>query len=115
MKEEILKGDVPTPMPDEETLFELSELFKLFGDSTRIEILCALMQEESCVGDLSERLGVSQSAISHQLRVLRGSRLVKARRSGQLMFYSLDDDHVHSIIRIGLEHVAHTKGGAYDA
>ena len=92
-------------MPPEETLFDLAELFKVFGDSTRIKILYALFESELCVGDIAQAVGLSQSAVSHQLRVLKASKLVKFRRDGKTVFYSLDDDHVRSMIALGMEHV----------
>ena len=101
-------------LPSEEELFDLAELFKVFSDSTRVRIMCALSQTEMCVYDLVELLVASQSAISHQLRLLRTSRLVRSRRVGKHIFYSLDDDHVSSIIRTGLEHLRHTKGEHID-
>ena len=93
-------------MPGDETLYDLAELFKVFGDSTRIKILYALFEAELCVCDISKLLGLTQSAVSHQLRVLKGSRLVKFRREGKTVFYSLADDHVKTIIDQGLEHVS---------
>ena len=98
-------SEVTSQLPDDEILYDLAELFKVFGDSTRIKILYALSERELCVCDISELLGVSQTAISHQLRVLKGSKLVKYRREGKNVFYSLDDDHVRSIINQGMEHV----------
>ena len=92
-------------MPDDETLYDLAELFKVFGDSTRIKILYALFEAELCVCDIAQLLGLSQSAVSHQLRVLKASRLVKPRREGKTVFYSLDDDHVRKVIAQGMEHV----------
>ena len=92
-------------MPTEEQLYDLAELFKVFGDSTRIRILYELFDMEMCVGDIAGALNMTQSAISHQLRVLKQSRLVKFRREGKTVFYSLDDDHVRSVIEMGLEHV----------
>ena len=91
--------------PDEDQLFEMAELFKLFGDSSRIRILCVLFDKELCVDELAETLGMTQSAVSHQLRVLKSGRLVKGRREGKYIYYSLADDHVVSIIAQGLEHV----------
>ena len=93
-------------MPDEETLYDLAELFKVFGDSTRVKILCVLFEAEMCVCDIAELLSMSQSAISHQLRSLKQSRLVKARREGKTVFYSLADGHVRTILDQGMEHVA---------
>ena len=92
-------------LPDEDTLDELEELFKIFGDSTRIKILYALHIKEMCVMDISLALGMSQSAISHQLRVLRQTRLIRSRRDGKNIYYSLADEHVHTIISMGLEHI----------
>lgn len=92
-------------MPDEDILFDLAELFKIFGDSTRIKILYALHDEELCVGDIAEVLGMNQSAISHQLRVLKQAQLVKFRRDGKTIYYSLADSHVRTIISQGMEHV----------
>ncbi len=92
-------------MPDEDLLIDLAELYRVFGDSTRIRILYALFESEMCVCDIAQVLGMSISAISHQLRVLKQARLVKYRREGKTVFYSLADDHVRSIIDQGLEHV----------
>ena len=92
-------------MPAEETLFDLAELFKIFGDSTRIKILYVLFEAEMCVCDIAQLLGMTQSAISHQLRVLRSSKLVKFRRDGKTLYYSLADEHVCRIISQGMEHV----------
>ncbi len=92
-------------MPDEDQLIDLSELFKVFGDSTRIKILTALSHGELCVCDLSKLVGMTASAVSHQLKILRGAKLVGCRRDGKTVFYSLADDHVNIILRQGLEHV----------
>ncbi|MBQ7541851.1 MAG: helix-turn-helix transcriptional regulator [Clostridia bacterium] len=93
---------------DIEMLYNLSELYKVFGDSTRIRILYELLRcEELCVFHLAERLSMGQSAISHQLRILRGAGLVRPRREGKTVFYSLDDDHVREIIRAGMDHLSH--------
>lgn len=92
-------------MPDEDTLFDVAELFKIFGDSTRIRILSALSQAEMCVCDICSVLNMTKSAVSHQLRILRQAKLVKNRRQGKEIFYSLDDDHVLSIINLALEHI----------
>ncbi len=102
--EEIV-GSVREKMPPEETLYNLAELFKVFGDSTRVKILWALDASEMCVCDIAVLLNMTQSAISHQLRVLKQSRLVKSRRDGKTVFYSLDDDHVRQIIDQGLVHI----------
>ena len=90
---------------DDEYLYELADLFKVFGDTTRIKILYALFESELCVGDIAQILGLSQSAVSHQLRVLKDSKLIKFRREGKVIFYSLDDDHVRTIMSMGMEHV----------
>ena len=92
-------------LPDDDDLYDLAELFKVFGDSTRIRILFVLFESEMCVCDIAELLGMTQSAISHQLRALKNARLVKARREGKTVFYALADDHVKTIIDQGLEHV----------
>lgn len=92
-------------LPQDETLYDLAELFKLFGDSTRIKILCALSESELCVCDIAQLLNLTQSAISHQLRILKGGKLVKFRRSGKTVFYSLADEHVRSIIKQGMDHI----------
>ena len=92
-------------LPDEDTLNDLAELFKVFGDSTRIKILYVLFESEMCVCDIAQLLNLSTSAISHQLRVLKQSQLVKFRREGKTVFYSLADSHVSSILAQGMEHV----------
>lgn len=92
-------------MPDEEILYDLAELYKVFGDSTRIKILYVLLESEMCVCDIAQLLNMSQSAISHQLRVLKQSKLVKYRRDGKTVMYSLADEHVKTIINQGMEHV----------
>ena len=91
-------------MPDEDELYDLAELFKVFGDSTRIRILFVLFQSEMCVCDLAQSLNMNQSAISHQLRVLKQAKLIKSRREGKSVFYSLDDSHVRMILSMGMEH-----------
>ena len=88
-------------LPDDEVLYDLAELFRVFGDSTRIKILYALFESELCVNDIAQVVGISQSAVSHQLRLLKTSKLVKFRREGKAMYYSLDDDHVRSMIARG--------------
>lgn len=93
-------------MPKDEVLYDLAELFKVFGDSTRIKILWALFESEMCVCDISELLNMSLSAVSHQLRILKQARLVKFRKEGKNVFYSLDDEHVSSIFDIGLKHIS---------
>lgn len=96
---------VSMEMPDEEALYDVADLFKVFGDTTRIKILYTLFKSEMCVCDIAEILEMTQSAISHQLKVLKQARLVKSRREGKQIIYSLDDTHIASIIQIGLEHV----------
>ena len=102
--EELLKI-VNETMPDENELYDLAELFKVFGDSTRIRILYVLFEAEVCVCDLAAALNMTQSAISHQLKILKQNKLVKNRREGKSIFYSLADDHVRSIIAQGREHI----------
>ncbi|MBP3857370.1 MAG: winged helix-turn-helix transcriptional regulator [Ruminiclostridium sp.] len=92
-------------MPDEDSLFDLAELYKIFGDSTRIKILFALFEAELCVCDIATLIGMSMSAVSHQLRILKQAQLVQYRREGKTVFYSLADDHVRSILGQGMEHV----------
>jgi len=92
-------------LEDEEKLYEIAELFKMFGDSTRVKILYALMENEMSVTDICEKLGMTQPAISQQLRVLKNSSLVKSRRDGKNIFYSLADEHVQIILNIGMEHI----------
>ena len=102
---EELLSVVRSQMPPEETLYDLAELFKVFGDSTRIRILFVLFEAEVCVCDLAEALGMTQSAVSHQLRVLKASKLVKFRREGKTVYYSLADEHVMRILSQGMEHI----------
>lgn len=92
-------------MPAEEKLYDLAELFKVFGDSTRIRILFVLFEAEVCVCDLAETLNMTQSAVSHQLKILKQNKLVRSRRDGKSVFYSLADGHVRTIIDQGLEHI----------
>ena len=96
---------VNNSMPSEEVLYDLADFFKIFGDSTRIKILYVLMQSEMCVCDIAQLLNASQSAISHQLRVLKQMQLVKFRRDGKTIFYSLSDNHITTILSMGLEHI----------
>ncbi|MCH5280330.1 MAG: helix-turn-helix transcriptional regulator [Lachnospiraceae bacterium] len=96
---------VKETLPDEVTLYNLAELFKVFGDSTRIRILYVLFEAEVCVCDLAQALNMTQSAISHQLKILKQNKLVKSRREGKSVFYSLADGHVRTIIAQGREHV----------
>lgn len=97
---------VSQTLPDEERLYDLAELYKTFGDTTRIKILYALMDSELCVCDIAALVGTSQSAISHQLRLLKQARLVRFRREGKSVFYALDDDHVHTILAEGMHHIS---------
>lgn len=96
---------VEKTMPEETELYDLAELFKVFGDSTRIRILFVLFESEVCVCDLAQILNMTQSAISHQLKILKQNKLVKFRREGKSIFYSLADDHVRTIIAMGREHI----------
>ena len=105
LHEEIIQR-VNEGMPGDEALFDLAELFKIFGDTTRIRILYALFEAEMCVCDIAQLLGMTQSAISHQLQVLKKSKLVKYRRQGKTVFYSLADAHVRAILGQGMEHVS---------
>ncbi len=98
-------GRVKAEMPPVEMLYDLAELFKIFGDSTRIRILYALFEEEMCVCDIAQLLNMTQSAISHQLRLLKQSKLVKNRRDGKTVYYSLADDHVRTVINQGMDHI----------
>jgi len=100
---------VRNKMPEEERLYDLSDFFKVLGDSTRMQILYALDQDELCVCDLAGLLNMTKSAISHQLKTLKKARLVKFRKEGKNVFYSLDDQHVTDIIEIAFEHTEHKK------
>lgn len=100
-----LVDKVNKTIPAEETLYDLAELFKVFGDSTRIKILYVLFESEMCVCDIAQVLNMTSSAISHQLRVLKQSQLVKFRREGKVIFYSLADNHVRTILDQGIEHI----------
>ena len=91
--------------PAEEYLYDLAELFKVFGDSTRIRILYALFESELCVNDIAQLLNLGQSAVSHQLKILKDAKLVRFRREGKIIFYALDDDHVRNMLSMGMEHV----------
>ncbi|MBQ1594500.1 MAG: winged helix-turn-helix transcriptional regulator [Ruminococcus sp.] len=92
-------------IPDLDMLFELADLFKVFGDSTRLRIMYAISDEELSVLSIAETLGMEQSTISHQLRVLRNNKLVRVRREGKQIYYTLDDDHVKKIIEMGIDHL----------
>lgn len=108
--EEVLDR-VRKKMPNEDPIYEVSELFKVFGDSTRARIICALNIEEMCVCDLSALLNMTQSAISHQLRILKSSRLAKSRKQGKVVYYSLDDSHIGDIFAKAFEHVMEEMEG----
>ena len=97
-------------MPKEETLFDIAELFKVFGDSTRMKIICSLFQSEMCVCDIAEVINATQSAVSHQLRVLKQAKLVKYRKEGKTVYYSLSDKHVEIIFNMALEHIEEGAG-----
>ena len=96
-------------LPEEELLYDLGDFFKILGDSTRIKILSALFQSEMCVCDIAALLGMTQSDISHQLRVLKQGRLVKHRKEGKVVYYSLDDDHIKHIVDQGLTHISEKR------
>lgn len=96
-------------LPEEELLYDLGDFFKILGDSTRIKILSALFQSEMCLCDIAALLGMTQSAISHQLRVLKQGRLVKHRKEGKVVYYSLDDDHIKHIVDQGLTHISEKR------
>lgn len=100
-----LVNKIHTEMPSDDNLYDLAELFKVFGDSTRIRILFALFESEMCVCDIAETLDMTQSAISHQLRILKQSKLVSNRREGKSIIYFLADDHVRTIIDQGMNHI----------
>lgn len=100
-----LPEQVLAVMPDEERLYDLAELFKVFGDTTRIRILYALFESQMCVCDIAQVLNMTQSAISHQLRVLKQARLVRNRREGKQIYYFLADDHVRTILGQGMDHI----------
>ena len=95
---------VRTSMPGDEVLLDVADLFKVFSDSTRVKILCALMQAEMCVCDISVLLGMTKSSVSHQLRILKQANLVRYRKDGRVVYYALADDHVRTIFAEGLEH-----------
>ncbi len=100
-----IANEVKNNLVDDDKIIDLAELFKVFADSTRMKIICSLEQKELCVGELSYIIGLSQSAVSHQLRVLKQSKLVKYRKEGKIVYYSLDDEHVVEIVKKGYEHV----------
>ena len=97
--------EIKKELPNEDSLYDLAELFKVFGDSTRIRILSCLKVSELCVNDIAEALTMTLSAVSHQLRILKNAFLIKSRKQGKEVYYSLDDDHVEKIIECGLDHI----------
>lgn len=105
MIHEEVVNKVKEKLPKEEILYDLADLFKVFGDGTRIKILCALFESELCVCDIAALLNMTHSAISHQLRVLKAAKLVKNRKVGKIVYYSLADDHVQHIFDQGLAHI----------
>lgn len=102
---EMLVRQIEHGMPSEDFIQELADFYKVFGDATRVKILCALTQAESCVCGLAEAVGMTQSAVSHQLRTLKQMKLVKNRREGKTIYYSLADGHIQSILNQGIEHI----------
>ena len=98
-------NEIKQKMPNEDLLYDVAELFKVFGDSTRTRILSALFQAELCVCDIATILGMTKSAVSHQLRILRQTKLVKIRRSGKEIYYSLQDEHISKIYQLAIEHI----------
>ena len=104
-----MPAEMNSILPDEK-FYELSEFFKIFGDNSRLRILAALKSGEISVNDLSEMVGMSQSAVSHQLKILKQARVVKLRKEGKNIFYSLDDEHIDIILKLGIEHILETRG-----
>lgn len=109
MQEEIVHeevvNEVKDKLPDDDTIYDLAELFKVFGDSTRTKILSCLEIRDLCVCDIASCLNMTKSAVSHQLRILRGAKLVKSKKNGKEVIYSLDDEHVSKIFECGLSHI----------
>ena len=101
-------------MPNDDLLFDVSDFFKVLGDSTRLRILCALDQSEMCVCDIANLLNMTKSSISHQLKVLKIDRLVKSKRNGKEVYYSLNDEHVKMVLEIAIEHITHKEGEEND-
>lgn len=106
VQEQVVEN-IKESIPDEAIVQKLAELFKVFGDGTRLKIIYALLQKELCVCDICEIVEMSQSSVSHQLRLLKTTGLVKYRKEGKIVFYSLDDEHVNSIFNVGLSHIKH--------
>ena len=98
---------IRTALPPDEELYDLAEVFKVFGDQTRVKIMYSILKGELCVAEIADVLDMTQSAISHQLSTLKASRLVKSRRDGKAIYYSLDDEHVEMILNMGVEHIIH--------
>ena len=118
MKSETCEGEiihvdivkkVKATFPKDEMIFDLADFYKIFGETTRVKILYALDKSELCVCDISALLGMSVSAVSHQLKILRDSNLVKTKRDGKVIYYSLSDNHVQSILECGIEHIKEKK------
>ena len=107
---EAILQKVRQDLPTDELLCDLADLFKIFGDTTRVKILYALLESEMCVCAIADLLGMTQSAISHQLRILKQARLVRSRREGKTVFYALDDEHVRTVIGQGMEHIEEKHG-----
>ena len=105
LQEQGAANETPEEMPDEELLYDLADLFKIFSDTTRIKILYALMGRELSVSDIAEATETSQSAVSHQLRILKQARLVRFRREGRSIMYALADDHVYTMLAQGMTHI----------
>lgn len=114
-KNNIIHGDVVArvqeKMPEETPIYEVSELFKVFGDSSRSRIICALSIEEMCVNDLAALLKMTQSAVSHQLKILRDARLVRCRKQGRVVYYALDDSHIEDIFALAFAHIMEEREG----
>ena len=106
---EDIVNQVKSTFPKDEMIFDLADFYKIFGDTTRVKILYALDKSELCVCDISALLGMSVSAVSHQLRTLRESDLVRTKRQGKVIYYSLADEHVKSILECGIEHISELK------
>ena len=105
LQEQGAANETPEEMPDEELLYDLADLFKIFSDTTRIKILYSLMGRELCVADIADAVSSTQSAVSHQLRILKQARLVRFRREGRSIMYALADDHVYTMLAQGMTHI----------
>lgn len=110
VKEEEKKSREGLPVMENNFIHDVADFFKVFGDPTRIKLLYLLIDKEMCVNDIADALGMTQSAVSHQLRVLRQSDLVKYRKDGKTVFYSLDDEHIRTVLEQGISHIGHKKG-----